>query len=81
MMGWYLAMLAALLVGGILMLRDGLRLLRHLSLADFLVQQGLRSEDAFRLAGCSFWNQPWYKRMAGKYPSEHLPDEFRILQR
>ncbi|QBE62154.1 hypothetical protein [Pseudoduganella lutea] len=80
-MGWYLVMLAVLLVGGVLMVRDGLYLMRQLTLADELVHLGMQAEDACRLAGCSFWDQPWYRRMAGSYPSDRLPDEFRILRR
>lgn len=76
----YLAILAAVLVAGVLMIRDGLRLMQHLALADRLANLGVNAEDACRLAGCYFWAQPWYRRLCRKYPPARLPAEFQTMR-
>lgn len=49
------------------MLRDGIRLLRHVGLADRLELVGLRADAPLRIAGYDFWVQPWYRRWNRRY--------------
>lgn len=80
-MGIFYLFLIALAIVGVLMVRDGLRLLRHLRLADRLVLLGMSADDACRLAGCDFWEQPWYRRWNQPYPPVQLPEHLQLLYR
>jgi hypothetical protein len=50
------------------LLRDGLRLVSHLRAADSLIAAGMAEREALRMAGCLFWQLPWYRRIFRRYP-------------
>jgi hypothetical protein len=51
------------------LLRDGLRLVTHLRAADRMIAAGMPERQALQLAGCTFWQAPWYRRIFRPYPA------------
>ena len=60
--------LGLLLCAAAWLLRDGLRLVIHLRAADRLIAAGMPEREALHLAGCTFWQAPWYRRIFKPYP-------------
>lgn len=63
-----LVLLLAAALAGVLLFRDGLRLVMHVHAADQMVAAGVAEPEALKRSGCLFWRIPWYKRLRLRYP-------------
>ena len=64
-----LLLLLMLACAGAWTLYDGARMMRHLRMAERLMEDGMPEHLAMREAGCLFWRTPWYRRMFRPYPA------------